>query len=129
MKFQLKYNLPFISVTLKYKSKDISISNVLIDTGSASSVFSATYLDKIGIKPEPNDRLKSVSGVGGNEVVYERKVDFIKVDDHKINNFLIQVGAMEYGFKINGIIGMDFLTKSNAIIDIQKKDLKLYSNN
>lgn len=37
-----------------------------------------------------------------------------------VNNFKAEIGAMDYGFDINGIIGIDFLTKINAIINLDK---------
>lgn len=30
------------------------------------------------------------------------------------------VGGMDYGFEINGILGMDFLKRARAIIDLGK---------
>ena len=70
MQIQLRNDLPFISVTICFQGKDIKISNVLVDTGSATSMFSADLLHKIGIQPEANDVLQIIRGVGGTEVVY-----------------------------------------------------------
>ncbi|WBW95201.1 hypothetical protein [Oceanirhabdus sp. W0125-5] len=37
-----------------------------------------------------------------------------------IDNFKVEIGVMDYGFNINGIIGMDFLKEVGAIIDLNK---------
>ncbi len=36
----------------------------------------------------------------------------------------IEVGGMDYGFEINGILGMDFLLKTGASIDLQALELR-----
>ena len=65
----------------------------------------------------------TIRGVGGVEVVYLRKVDFLKVGECEIAEFEIEVGGMDYGFEINGILGMDFLIEANAIINLQEMRL------
>ena len=62
--------------------------------------------------------MHTIRGVGGIEVVYLRKVDFLEVDENKILDFEIEVGGMDYGFELNGIVGMDFLQAAKAIIDL-----------
>ena len=32
--------------------------------------------------------------------------------------FMVDVGAMDYGFEIDGIVGMDFLLAVGAIVDL-----------
>jgi hypothetical protein len=118
MKLVIKYDIPFVTIQVKQGVDHLEISNVLIDTGSAKSILSADILDAIGVSPEPNDRLKKVKGIGGTEIVYEKKIDLIIVGQCEIPEFPIQIGAMNYGFHINGILGMDFLKRSQAMIDL-----------
>ena len=33
-------------------------------------------------------------------------------------NFQVDIGGMDYGFDINGILGTDFLIQSGAILDL-----------
>ena len=51
-------------------------------------------------------------------------MDFIKVDDFSLPNFEIEVGGMDYGFEIDGILGMDFLITSGAIINLNDMNLQ-----
>jgi hypothetical protein len=95
----------------------------LIDTGSATSIFSADQVIKINLIPAPEDILYTIRGVGGNEVVFSRKVDYLLVGERKETNFQIEVGGMDYGFEIQGILGMDFLTQAGAVIDLDKMEL------
>ncbi len=69
--------------------------------------------------PESNDILHTVRGVGGSEAVFTRRVDRLQIDNHAIEDFEIEIGGMEYGFAINGILGMDYLVRVGAIINLK----------
>jgi len=120
MELIIKNDLPFVTIQIKLGVDYLEIPNVLIDTGSAKSILSADILEPIGISPGRNDRLKRVRGIGGTEIVYEKQIDLITIAQCKIPKFPIQIGAMNYGFNINGILGMDFLKRSRATIDIDE---------
>lgn len=120
MQLQLRDDLPFCEVIVSYQQKQVTLSNVLIDTGSARTVFSADLLRDIGIAPEPDDVLEVIRGVGGSELVYTRRVDFLQLEARRVAPFLIEVGAMDYGFDIDGILGMDFLRKAGVILNLKQ---------
>jgi predicted aspartyl protease len=123
MQLRLKDNLPFLSVVIAYRGETREIQNVLIDTGSASSIFSADQVAEIQLIPAPEDILYTIRGVGGTEVVYAKRVDYLQVADQQVPNFQIEVGGMDYGFEIQGILGMDFLTQARAILDLDKLEM------
>jgi len=123
MQLTLKDGLPFITITITHNSAEIKIPNVLVDTGSAGTIFSVDELAKIGIAPEPQDTLYTIRGVGGIEAVFTRQIDRLQIENRQIYQFEIEVGGMDYGFEINGIVGMDFLTCAGAIINL--KSLKI----
>lgn len=120
VRLDFKYGLPFCKVTLSYRRKTMSLDNVLLDTGSGGTVFRMDEVDKLGITIEKDDTIETISGVGGVEFVYKKNVDGISLGNLEIRNFIIEVGVMDYGFEINGIIGMDFLKEVGAIIDLDK---------
>lgn len=129
MKISLNDNLPFVKLKLKHDNNTKILSNVLIDTGSASTLISADIALELGLKPGRDDKIYTIKGVGGVEFVYEKSVQEINLDCMTINDFVIQIGAMEYGFDIEGILGMDFLIHTNAIIDIGELNLYLNKRN
>ncbi len=96
MKLTIKYDLPFVTIQVKLGIEHLEISNILIDTGSAKSILSADILEPIGVSPEPNDRLKKVKGIGGTEIVYEKKIDLIIIGQCEIPEFPIQIGWFSY---------------------------------
>ena len=72
------------------------------------------------MEPEETDILRQIRGVGGSEYVYSKKVESLTVGEMAMKDFEIQVGAMYYGFPINGIVGMDFLLATQAIVDLAR---------
>lgn len=123
MRLRLKDNLPFVSITVIHQGKKIKIPNVLVDTGSGGTILSADALSNIGIVPEPEDTLHTIFGVGGSEVVFTRKIDELKVGTFLAKRFEIEIGGMDYGFDIQGILGMDFLVSAGAIIDLEELEI------
>lgn len=117
---ELKYGLPFCKVNPIYKGKFIELDNVLLDTGSGGTVFKMDEVDKLGITIEKDDIIETISGVGGVEFVYKKNIDGIKIGNLEVTDFVIEVGVMDYGFEINGIIGIDFLKEVGAIIDLKQ---------
>ena len=125
MKLTLQYGLPFAEVTLAYKSQTIALENVLIDTGSAGTIFATEKVAQIGLILESNDMIHRVQGIGGSEFVFGKQVDKLVLGDLTATNFEIEVGALDYGFDLNDIIGMNFLKQVEATIDLAQ--LEVYS--
>ncbi|ETJ38110.1 hypothetical protein Q604_UNBC07748G0001, partial [human gut metagenome] len=63
--------------------------------------------------------------VGGSEFVYKKTIDEIRLNDLCSRDVKVEIGIMDYGFDIDGIIGIDFLRQIGAIIDLEK--MKVYS--
>jgi len=80
-------------------------------------------MSAVGIVPQAEDTLHTIYGVGGSEVVFTRKVDMLSVGTYTIRHFEVEVGGMDYGFDIQGILGMDFLIAAGAQINL--KEMKI----
>jgi Aspartyl protease len=106
MQLALKYDLPFVRITISYNGDILEIPDVLIDTGSATTILSTDIVASVQILPLPQDILYTIRGVGGSEVVFSRQVDYLKIGECNIADFEIEVGFMDYGFEINGILGI-----------------------
>ena len=55
MQLTLRDDLPFTSVKVAYQGLEIEVPDVLVDTGSATTVLAAGIVAMIGIVPEPAD--------------------------------------------------------------------------
>ena len=123
MRIRVQGSLSFVSAALTYRGQILVLDQVLLDTGSTGTVFPSDIMSAVAIQWELYDRLRLISGIGGDETVFVRTVESLAVDDLQVSDFEIQIGAMEYGFGIEGIIGLDFLLRTAAIIDLGRLEL------
>lgn len=122
----IENGLLLTDMIIKFNQKSLSLNRVLVDTGSGSTVISSDLAATIGIVPEINDTIYRISGVGGSEFVYSKKVDAILVGNMKTDIFELEIGAMNYGFDLDGIIGLDLLARLKSVINVD--ELTLHSN-
>lgn len=120
MNIKEMFELPFIEVLVNFRGRQMKLNNVLIDTGSAGTIFNVNRLEEIGVKPEANDVTRTIRGIGGLEFVYTKNIDQIVISEQiKTNNFLVELGSMDYGLDIDGIIGYDFMKEIELVIDLK----------
>ena len=100
------------------------LDSVLVDTGSESSIFEADLLRPLGVVPGEDEVLQIVYGVGGVESVYAGRLDAIRIGDHEFGPVDIDVGRTGHGFGIDAILGMDFLDRNRAIVDLPGRVLR-----
>lgn len=125
MRLLLRGELPFVTARLTYRGVCVEIPDVLVDTGAASTVINADLASDAGVFLQATDRLRTLRGVGGREFVFVRQVDRLEIGDHGLDGFEIEIGEMDYGFAIGGILGMDYLRAAGARIDLGKLTLEL----
>jgi hypothetical protein len=124
MNLRLAHGLAYVEVTLTYRDRDLLLRDVILDTGSAGTVFSADRLLEIGVAPEPQDALRRIRGVGGTEFVFTKVVDRLAAGEVVVDEVLIEVGALSYGFPADGILGLDYLIRAGAVLDLQRLELR-----
>jgi hypothetical protein len=47
-----------------------------------------------------------------------RRIDRFAIDGHGLDGFEIEMGELDYGFQLGGILGMDFLRAARVILDL-----------
>lgn len=125
MQLRLHGELPFVTASLTFRGSTTEISDVLVDTGAASTILNADCAAEAGVYLDRGDRLRVLRGVGGRELVFVRRVDRLTVGGVGLDGFEVEIGEMDYGFSIGGILGMDFLRSAGAIVDLRQLRLEL----
>jgi hypothetical protein len=120
MRIRLKNELAFVTVCLLFKGQSLTLEQVVLDTGSAGTLISVEKLLSFGLQLEPSDMIHRIRGVGGSEFVFTKSVDRISVGELFLHNFEIEVGALDYGFQLDGVLGLDFLHQVKAHIDLER---------
>lgn len=128
MKIHLHQGLGYVTVSLAYQGRSLTLNNILLDTGSAGSIFSVDKMLEIGMRLEPQDAIRRIQGVGGSEFVFIKKLERLSLGEFSIRNFDVEIGAMHYGIELNGIIGMNFLLQVGAIINLKKLEITAENN-
>jgi Aspartyl protease len=123
MNIQVRDGLPYVTVTLLYGGQQLDLANVLLDTGSAGTLFAADQVLAVGLQYEADDPVQRMRGIGGAEFVFVKRIDRLSVGELQVRDFEIEVGAMDYGFAIDGIIGTDFLLQVGAVIDLSRLEI------
>lgn len=119
-KLTIDEGLLLTDMEIHYGGKGLHLTRVLIDTGSSSSIISSDIAEELGIMPEENDLVYRVCGVGGSEIVFSKMIDSIKIGHMKAEHVQIEIGAMNYGFHLEGIIGLNLLKRMRVLINIEK---------
>jgi hypothetical protein len=126
MQIRIVDGLSYVSTSISYRGQQVRLDNVLLDTGSVGTVFAADKMLAIGLQLEAEDMIHRIRGVGGTEFVFTKAVDTLALGELAISQFEIEVGAMDYGFDLDGILGMDFLLQVDAVIDLEQ--MKVHSS-
>ena len=124
MKLRLAQGLVYVEMDVTFRGRGLHLSDVILDTGSAGTIFAADRLLEIGVAPEPADAIRRIRGVGGTEYVFTKSLDRLAVGEMEIDRFEIEIGAMDYGFPADGILGLDYLLKAGALIDLRRLELR-----
>lgn len=118
MRLAIKNRLLFAAAKVEYKGASLLLEDMLVDTGSGGTVLAADRVAAIGVVPAPEDTLRRITGVGGAEFVFEKEIDRLSVGDLVVERFKVEIGALDYGFAIKGILGLDFFRATRAVIDL-----------
>ncbi len=123
-KIRLIDRLPRIAVTIQANGQSITLENVLIDTGSVTTVFKTDQLSQVGIGLLDNDIVHTMYGIGGREFVIAKRLDTLYIGDLVATFFPIQMSGMSYAPELDGIIGSNFLLQTGAIIDFKALEIR-----
>jgi hypothetical protein len=125
IELRLLNDLPIVSIDIVYKGQTLHLESVLLDTGSAGTIFDADVVSEIGVRPEGSDQTAILHGIGGTEIVFTKWFDSVSLGSSLVSPCKIQIGAMDYGINIQGILGFDFIRTANLVIDTA--EMQIYS--
>ena len=111
------------------------VANVIIDTGASKTVFDIKRILKYASNKKFDKHINVASGLGTNTMksqfttIKKMKIGAFEIADCQIvlldlshvNKSYRKVGLAE----VEGVLGSDILLKYNAVIDYEKKKLKL----
>ena len=124
IKLRYQDELLFCSLNLKINNENLYLENVLIDSGSATTLINADYICLDG-----TEKILNVQGVGGCEKVLFKKIDTLQLDDFTLDNFFLSVGDMNYGIEMDCLLGLDLLKALGATINLNTLEMNFENTN
>lgn len=117
--------LPLVSVEIEFNGMKKTFSNVLLDTGCASTILDTDLCEEIGLLLDLENAItRKMYGIDGTEICIEQKVSGINIDEFQLNDFTMQLGDVREMHGFDGIIGNDFFLSYNLIIDFENMEVR-----
>jgi predicted aspartyl protease len=97
----------------------IKILNLLVDTGSSYTIIPVEALESCGCSPaDAKKHLRIVTG-SGFVVAPVVQLNWFSTLGVKLDNFSVAAHNLPFSGPIDGLLGMDFLRKVKARIDLE----------
>ena len=96
---------------------------LLIDTGSAYTILSQEILEFIGASPISASKRQRIITGSGYEIVPVVNVETFSCFGQNMKNFSVLGHTLPLGVYVDGLLGMDFLTKFDMEIRTKSGEL------
>jgi predicted aspartyl protease len=118
-------NLLCLRASVRGLSGDLRVVRLLVDTGSSFTVVPVQVLQDIGYSQSeqyPSVSIMAASGILRSPVVAVAEFNCL---GQQIADFSVVAMNVPFNPIFNGILGMDFMTRYRASIDIEKAEITL----
>jgi len=88
---------------------------LLIDTGSTYTILAPEISESIGCSPTSFSRKVHIATASGYEFIPEVKVERFDCLGESLIPFSLFIHSMPFGSYLDGVLGMDFMTKFNFV--------------
>lgn len=119
------WNLLFTRGAVKGPNKIFTL-RLLIDTGSSYTILPVEALESSGYDIISSKTKVRITTVSGYVIARKIKVHWLHTLGLKIKNFSVVAYTLPEEIYADGIIGMDFLNKVNAIINIKNGTVQTF---
>jgi len=96
--------------------------NFILDTGCPGLVLNITYFRNYPVTADPESESRGMAGAEAAEHIEVKNFRMGGIQEHRLKAQLANLGNIENskGVKVLGLVGMQFLTNCELIIDFQK---------
>ena len=122
--YRLEKHGNLLYTTGAVKGNDVIVAaKLLIDTGSNYTILPYETLEKIGC--DPSNRKPKIRILGANSTFLSPKikVEWIHSLGFKFEDFPVLAHNLPTEFYADGVLGMDFLSRAEATLDIAKEQI------
>jgi predicted aspartyl protease len=101
------------------------VVRLLVDTGARRTVLPKQLLREFGCKVDDPERSIRVTAAGGVLRVPIVVVPWFSCVGHRVEQFAVLGLDLPPSAEVDGLLGMDFLTKVGAVIDVEKREIRV----
>lgn len=103
-----------------YNQKSYQRVSLLLDTGSSFTVLPRPVLEHLGYNLKYPIRHQTITtGKGNTSALPVIEIHWFNCLGQLIENFEVVAYSIPNNIRVNGLLGMDFLTKTKAVIFIE----------
>ena len=103
----------------------VRVLKLLIDTGSTYTILPFEILEAIGCNPGLARKRVRLTTASGDIIAPAVEVKWFHSLGRRIDNFRVVAHTLPFGTYIDGLLGMDFLTRIKAVIKIANKSIEV----
>jgi predicted aspartyl protease len=108
-----------VSLTCDHQGVVLTLDRVVVDTGAAITVLDQQKLRAGGLVLDKPQQEHWMVGTGGGELATSYKLQRVAIGDEiQVLGFAPHVGPAHYGRDLGGLLGLDFLELTGAIINL-----------
>ncbi len=122
-------DLLWLRIVVGRKGENPLFLRLLVDTGSSYTVLPARILKRIGCNLDAPIKTTTIVAAGGAIRVPIVAVPWLNCLGIEKENFPVVALNLPGTALVNGLLGMDFLKESQAIIDVVKAEILVTRNN
>lgn len=122
-------DLLWLRIAVGRKGENPLFLRLLVDTGSSYTVLPARLLERIGCNLRSPIKTTTIVAAGGVIRVPIVAVPWLNCLGREKENFPVVALNLPGRALVNGLLGMDFLKESQAIIDVVKAEILVTRNN
>lgn len=126
MRISLRDRLVYASATVRHRGRELFLPNMMIDTGSWGTAIATDVAASAGVVQELEDDVGLVHGISGDESVVSKRIDSLEVDGVTVHNIEIELAPLDYGFPMDGILGLEYLASVGAVLDLSDLLLRVH---
>lgn len=125
LKMSIWSSLPCVSLSVTLRTRHAWIERVVIDTGCARTLLNQKHLRDAGLSIGAAQAVHNMVGAGGSDLGLVHIFDQVAVEDElAIRPFAVHVGPAPYGNDLGGLLGLDFLSRAGAVVNLREWTLE-----
>ena len=101
----------------------VRVVKLLIDTGSSYTILPFEILEAIGSSPSLARERVGISTASGYIIAPAVRVEWFNCLGYRVDAFRVVSHTLPFSTFIDGLLGMDFLTRIGAVINTSAKSI------